>query len=327
VDRVKHKEPIRVPHLSIAVLGGIQPDRLPKIIGGAEDGFAARFLFAWPEVEPQFQLARDIRDESAAKAALARLIELAMDPEGDELGPRMVRLDREADDLLERFAQEMAPQAHEAVGPMAYTFSKARGFVLRLSTIIEHLWWCGGETGPAEPSSIGRPAVSAAVRLMREYFIPMAERVYGDASIPHGDRLAMTLARHLRSHRLRTFNARTLRREAYGLLGKPEDMAKACEVLEQAGLVRRPGQENGSTGRRALDYQVNPRLHEDSGPVADAAAKTVKTAKTPISPRFGGFDCFGSAVGHAAPADPAPADGRNPTLVIEGLTGVEEVKR
>ena len=42
--KVKHKNPVRVPHLSIAVLGG-QPDRLPMIIGGAEDGFAA-FPFA-----------------------------------------------------------------------------------------------------------------------------------------------------------------------------------------------------------------------------------------------------------------------------------------
>jgi hypothetical protein len=150
VDRVKHKEPVRVPHLSIAVLGGIQPDKLPKIIGGAEDGFAARFLFAWPEVEPQFRLAREMRDESAAKAALARLIELAMDLEGDGLGPRSVRLSPEADNLLEQFGQEMVLQAHEAVGPMAHTFSKARGFVLRLSTIIEYLWWCGGR--PALPS-------------------------------------------------------------------------------------------------------------------------------------------------------------------------------
>jgi hypothetical protein len=177
---------------------------------------------------------------------------------------------------LEQFGQEMAPLAHEAVGPVAHTFSKARGFVLRLSAIIEYLWWCGGETGPAEPETISPPAVTAAVRLMREYFIPMAERVYGDASIPHSDRLAMTLARYLRRHRLRTFNARTLRREAYGLLGKPEDMTKACEVLEQAGLVRRPGRENGATGRRAS-------------------------------------------------ADPVPAGVRSPTLVIEGLSGIEEV--
>jgi hypothetical protein len=335
VDRVKHKEPIHVAHLSIAVLGGIQPDKLPKIIGGAEDGFAARFLFAWPETEPGFQLAREVRDESTAKAALARLIELAMDPEGDASGPLSVRLAPEADNLLEQFGQEMAPQAHEAVGPMAHTYSKARGFVLRLSAIIEHLWWCGGETGPAEPQSIGGSAVTAAVRLMREYFIPMAERVYGDASIPKGERLAMTLARYLRRHRLRTFNARTLRREAGGLLRDADAMKQACEALEQAGLVRRhPGRDARANGRPSLDYQVHARVYEVPGPdvpqpVYSACAKSAKTAKTPSDPPhpggFGTFDTFGTAGEHAAPADPEGVEGRNPALMIEGLTGIEEV--
>jgi hypothetical protein len=304
VDRVKHKEPIHVPHLSIAVLGGIQPDKLPKIIGGAEDGFAARFLFAWPEAEPRFRLAREIWDESAAKVALARLIELAMDPEGDGLGPRGVRLDREAEDLLEQFGQEMALQAHDAVGPMAHTFSKARGFVLSLSTIIEYLWWCSGETGPAEPQTISQPAVSAAIRLMRDYFSPMAERVFGDACIPHGDRLAMTLARPLRRHRLRTFNARTLRREVQGLLSKPEDMAKACEMLEQAGLVRlNSTRAEGVRGRRALDYQVHPLVCEAPGPAKGDSAKIAKNAKTPGPSHFGNFGNFGTALETAAEDD------------------------
>ena len=77
-------------------------------------------------------------------------------------------------------------------------------------------------------------------------------------------------------------------------------MAKACKMLEHAGLVRRPGREDRATSRRALDYQVNPRLHEAPGPVEDAAAP---------------------------PANPAAAEVRNPAMVIEGLTGIEEVKR
>jgi hypothetical protein len=163
----------------------------------------------------------------------------------------------------------------------------------------------------------------------------MAERVYGDASIPHGDRLAMTLARYLRRHRLRTFNARTLRREAGGLLRKPEDMTKACEVLEQAGLVRRhPGREVRANGRPSLDYQVHARVYQVPEPDApqpaySACAKSAKKAKTPSDPPdpggFGTFGTFGTAGEHAAPADPAGVEGRNPALMIEGLTGIEEV--
>jgi hypothetical protein len=42
------------------------------------------------------------------------------------------------------------------------------------------------------------------------------------------------------------------------MLRKPEDMAQACEVLEQAGLVRQPAREDRVKGRPALSYQVHP---------------------------------------------------------------------
>ncbi len=83
IDRVKLTEPVRVPHLSIAVLGGIQPDRLAKIIAGPQDGFAARFLYVWPDVCPAFELMREDFDLAAAKTALVRLVELKMENEDE----------------------------------------------------------------------------------------------------------------------------------------------------------------------------------------------------------------------------------------------------
>jgi hypothetical protein len=53
VDRVKHPVPIVIRRLSIGVLGGIQPDKLNEALRGAEDGFIARFLWAWPDVLPR----------------------------------------------------------------------------------------------------------------------------------------------------------------------------------------------------------------------------------------------------------------------------------
>ncbi len=49
IDRQKDPEPILIPQLSVGVLGGVQPDKLSLITGGADDGFAARFLWSWPE--------------------------------------------------------------------------------------------------------------------------------------------------------------------------------------------------------------------------------------------------------------------------------------
>jgi hypothetical protein len=44
-DRVKHRgEPLRIERTSLAILGGMQPDRLREVLAGADDGLTARFL-------------------------------------------------------------------------------------------------------------------------------------------------------------------------------------------------------------------------------------------------------------------------------------------
>jgi Protein of unknown function (DUF3987) len=83
IDRMKFANTIKVPHLSIGVLGGIQPDKLAKVIGGAEDGFAARFLFVWPDASPEFELMREEFDLRSAKDGLAKLIDLDLEEEYD----------------------------------------------------------------------------------------------------------------------------------------------------------------------------------------------------------------------------------------------------
>src|SRR3954464_6542630 len=64
VGRVKHPQPIRIPHLSIGVLGGVQPDKLSAIIEGPDDGLASRLLWVWPDAIPAFTLAREVADDA-----------------------------------------------------------------------------------------------------------------------------------------------------------------------------------------------------------------------------------------------------------------------
>ncbi len=51
----KTGEPIFVPDPVVCVLGGIQPDVLPTLVGEAtrDDGFIPRLLLCWPDAEPQ----------------------------------------------------------------------------------------------------------------------------------------------------------------------------------------------------------------------------------------------------------------------------------
>src|SRR5262249_48313801 len=77
VDRIKDREPIVVPALPLAIMGGIQPDRLHSLLlTGDDDGLVARFIWSWPDrVLPQ-RPARHAPED--ASAMLARLSTLAI---------------------------------------------------------------------------------------------------------------------------------------------------------------------------------------------------------------------------------------------------------
>ena len=261
VDRMKNPEPLRIRHLSIGVLGGVQPDKLEMILNGPDDGLASRLLWAWPETKPEFNLARGAQDDGPMQRAFARLTDLLQ--LHDEFGhpePVIVPLARDAEDRLEAFARDIVERCHMASGLLAGTLGKARGHCLRLSAVLEYLWWCGG-TEESEPKAISPDAVTAAADLLNAYFLPMAERVFGDAVIPVAERRGMLLAQHLRQNRVTEFNAREVRRQIGGMLREAADMEAACKQLVEAGLIRPRFTRAGEVkGRKSQSYEVNPEV-------------------------------------------------------------------
>ncbi|KAA2241157.1 DUF3987 domain-containing protein [Salinarimonas soli] len=258
VDRMKNPEPIRIRHLSVGVLGGVQPDKVSVITDGPDDGMASRLLWSWPDDAPVFRLARDRGDDRAAQEAFGRLADLPMG--SDDMGrPEPIRLplERAAEDALEEFARDAQADAANAAGLYAGALGKARGHVLRLSCILEHLWWAAGATD-REPREISARAVMEAAGLMEAYFLPMAARALGDAAIPEAERHAMALARQLRRDGHPTFNARTVGRTMGTALRDPAKMKAACDALVEAGLIRRVIKPVGTNGRPPLDFEVNP---------------------------------------------------------------------
>jgi hypothetical protein len=262
VDRMKSRKPLCIRHLSIGVIGGIQPDKLADVIDGPDDGLTSRFLWVFPDALPRFKLAREAADDSAAQDALERLSNLSMgsDAHGNP-EPVIVRLSRSAEDVLEQFGQTMATRSHEACGALASALGKARGHALRLAAILEFTWWAW--ECDSEPTVISEQAVGAACRLLEEYFIPMAERVYGDAAIPVPERNARTLARYLKQGKLREFNARALQRVIGGPLRDADAVKAACAALIEAGLIREQFSRSGATpGKKAHNYEVNPAVYQ-----------------------------------------------------------------
>jgi hypothetical protein len=86
----------------------------------------------------------------------------------------------------------------------------------------------------------------------------MARRVFGEASVSKVDARATALLQWLRSNKSETFNAKTTRRKVGGILREAEDMSKACECLEGAGLIRRPTNAKKGPGRKSSNWEVHP---------------------------------------------------------------------
>jgi hypothetical protein len=138
--------------------------------------------------------------------------------------------------------------------------------VLRLALNLEFLWWCGEAGMAPPPKTISPRAFAAAALLVSDYFILMAERVYGDAAATIAERNAATLARWIHKTRAAEVHVRHLQREVrLPGLKKADDIRAATDVLIEADWLRSPapGTEFGQRGRIA--YVINPRLWKGRG--------------------------------------------------------------
>src|SRR5438067_11080154 len=169
VERKASPHPIVISHLAVAVYGGTQPDRLDRLMREADDGLLARMLWVWPEPIP-FRLGQHTPRVTWAIGALDRLREMELQP-GNPPKAILVPLAFDARDLLEQFAREMQQRQREAGPLLVSALAKARGHVLRLSLVLELLWWCAEEGFSPPPTRISLRAFASAAALMREYFV------------------------------------------------------------------------------------------------------------------------------------------------------------
>jgi hypothetical protein len=263
VERQKLAEPMIVPRLGVAVSGGLQPDKLAALMKGPDDGLLARFLWLWPE-PISFDISRSQPGAAWAIEAFDKLRELDLQA-GDldnPARPIMVPLHEAALPTILAFGREMQARQKFAGGRMRSALGKARGQALRLSLVLAFLWWCG-ETGIAGPPIyISAEALAAAARLMQDYFVPMAERTYGDAAATKAERDARTLANWIIRNRPEAVHVRHLQRQIRlpEMRTAPEIHAAATLLVEADWLAPPPKGTEYGPGRVSVSYAVNPRL-------------------------------------------------------------------
>jgi hypothetical protein len=264
VDRVKSDGiPLKIQRLSIAVTGGIQPDRLAKLLmEGDDDGFTSRFFPVWPDpIPPKRPLGRI--DTSRILAPMRRVA--AIEPDLDEWGnqkPKIIALSEAAADLFDRWRRANAIEQQAASGLYQSYLGKMPGMVLRLALSLEYLHWSLSPQRTEEPQSVAEGTIGQAADLVDDYFNPMAQRAYGDAMLPEDDRNAITFAKAIISKKLEVINLSNVRSKWHlPGLKDAQKVKKAAEILVEADWLRpRPSREGDKPGRKKDDYAVNPKV-------------------------------------------------------------------
>jgi hypothetical protein len=263
VERQKHSQPIDVPRLAVAVYGGTQPEKLSALLAEADDGLFSRIIWAWPD-PILFRLGRRAPQAEWAIHALDRLRQLDLAPplmRGESARPIHVKLVECAWPLMDEFGRDMQARQATVGGLMRSAFGKARGLALRLSLVLEMLWWAAQDGMSAPPTVITEKAFLGAATLIAEYFMPMAERVYGDAGSSQADRNAATMAKWIAKEKVTEVHVRHLQREVrLPGLKTAEDIHKAARVLVEADWLREPPTVAGKRAR--MSYPANPKVVE-----------------------------------------------------------------
>jgi Protein of unknown function (DUF3987) len=261
VDRKAFKGvPLRVQFASLAIVGGIQPDRLHEIHNGTDDGLAARFLYVWPEPVPPCRPTKPGWDDRRRflEDALARLRDLALDigEDGEQL-PRLIPVPEPGLKILDSIRNEVAAANREDSGLMAGWRGKTPGRLLRLGLVLEYAQWAAA--GDEEPDEVSEAAMRRAADYL-DYLGTMFERVLGDMAIDAAARDAAQIGRWIIANRVGILNGRDLSKErGLSRLRKTEARRAAFQVLVEAAWIRE-APASGKSGRRPDSWCVNPSL-------------------------------------------------------------------
>jgi hypothetical protein len=256
-DYDRHDRSITLPALHLALLGGIQPDKLSALFGREDDGFAARCLIAWPDVERDPTLPSGITLTEGFEPILRRLLEL---PTCLPFQGHPVQLCARSREISEAAARQWLATARHLQGPLEAVYARAQQVSLRLALVLElaeHAA-CGL---PGAPDAVSPEVMAGAVGLMDRYYLPCAERALYEA---HGaedqDADLRSLARFIARQGKAAFNARELRRSRGCPVRDPARFTALLQRLEVSGCVRRVVSRRAGPGRPAEEYTVDPGL-------------------------------------------------------------------
>jgi Protein of unknown function (DUF3987) len=281
VERV-NRPPVDVEHLLVGITGGFQPDKLSRSLGGDADGLYARVLLSWPaeagyrpltdtvaEIEPEFE------------NALTKLVELAEFEDG-KLVIRNVTLGREAIAVLDDFRKLVDRKKNGLDGRERDWWVKTPAHVLRLAGTLSYMDWAMELTAAPAPTAIDALFVTAAVRLVTDYFWPHARAALRQIGLTERHIHARKVLRWLRAERGPDdeVSLQDIRRTALGQSLDAEATTKLIDSLVRAGWLRRAPAIK-TDGRPVYRWQSNPLLWDAES--AGSAERSTDGLEQPLS--------------------------------------------
>jgi Protein of unknown function (DUF3987) len=243
--------------LPVSVLCSLHPDGLVEALEGTPDGWAARFLFAWPGPPAQRGLSAGTPPrEDEAVTMLHRIGVVIGTPER----PLTLAFDGEAVKSVEHFLAWLQEEIRGTEGAEAAWLGKGRGTVVRLAAILALLDWSRHAAMARPPGTVRADHAQAATRLWRDYFRPHGRAVLDRCAPSDFERQVRRVVRWLKKAGARAETTREeVRRQA---LGKTVNAGQTGLVLRRlwgAGVLRPaahdPLSQGGCPPQR---WEINP---------------------------------------------------------------------
>jgi hypothetical protein len=245
--------------LPVSVLCSLHPDGLAEALEGTPDGWAARFLFAWPSPPAQRGLIADAPPrEDEAVTMLHRIGGAVGTPER----PLTLAFHAEAVKSVERFLTWLQEEIRGTEGAEAGWLGKGRGTVVRLAAIVALLDWSRHALTGKLPGTVRRDHVEAATRLWEDYFRPHGRAVLDRCAPSDFERQVRRVVRWLKKAGAKAETTREeVRRHALGKTANAGQTDMVLGRLWSAGIVRPAAHAPlPQGGRPPQRWEINPAL-------------------------------------------------------------------
>jgi hypothetical protein len=281
---------IVVDHLLVGVVGSFQPDKLARAFQGDEDGMYGRFLFGWASTPDYRPLTNEVAEiEPELQSALKALIRLPAEDADNVFAPQVIQLSQEAVERFEDYRRHVDEMKRALDGVERQWLVKSESQVLRLAGALTYFTWAftlgmSGTNGLAmitadlEPHEIGEEFMSAAIRLVREYFWPHARAALRQIGLTDRHRNARRVLRWITAHGKHEVSREDIRRDALSQSLDAEQTQEVIDALAKWGWLKEDSAR--TPGRTRRRWRVNPKLF------FQGTAGSAESAESPAKETF-----------------------------------------